>query len=421
MNRDINAARIGAAIANISRGAAAGGLYGAAAGAAKSFLPELVKAAGILLAVLILLPLLVLTALPNILFGFGGSASDDIISMNNSAEALGTAYDSADTYTQPAIDSLAADTQALFDNTEFDSIEVSQNIGNMDKHWFIAITSAANAQELSVMDASTVERMTKEKLTSEWAIIPVTTGEGKNAETSNVLKIDVRDLTPSELMDKLGFTQQQRDWATAIYETLAEAQSLDYAYSDGDGYYGTDYGNIVFTDTETEVVYYNQTDARWGGQAYGKTGTIARSGCGPTALAIAVASLVDDSVTPIEVARWSADNGYYAEGSGSYRSLIPDGGEHYGLTVTGLGLDAEQAVESLKQGKLVIAIMAKGHFTKQGHFIVLRGVTTDGNILVADPASVKRSGQTWPLSLIVNEAKRSSGSGGPFWSLEKKG
>jgi hypothetical protein len=110
-----------------------------------------------------------------------------------------------------------------------------------------------------------------------------------------------------------------------------------------------------------------------------------------------------------------------AEGNGSYRSLIPDGGAHYGLTVTGLGLDAERVVDALNSGKLVIAIMAKGHFTKQGHFIVLRGVTSDGNILVADPASVKRSGQTWPLSLIVNEAKRSSGSGGPFWSLEKKG
>ena len=64
---------------------------------------------------------------------------------------------------------------------------------------------------------------------------------------------------------------------------------------------------------------------------------------------------------------------------------MPDGGAHYGLTVTGIGNDPENLVEALKEGKLVIAIMSKGHFTSSGHFIVLRGVTEDGKILVADP------------------------------------
>ena len=63
----------------------------------------------------------------------------------------------------------------------------------------------------------------------------------------------------------------------------------------------------------------------------------------------------------------------------------------------------------------MIAIMSKGHFTSSGHFIVLRGVTEDGKILVADPASVKRSNQEWELGIIVNEASRKAGSGGPFW------
>jgi hypothetical protein len=61
--------------------------------------------------------------------------------------------------------------------------------------------------------------------------------------------------------------------------------------------------------------------------------------------------------------------------------------------------------------------MTKGHFTSGGHFIVLRGITAEGKILVADPASVKRSEQEWALSLIVNEAHRGAGAGGPFWVL----
>lgn len=33
---------------------------------------------------------------------------------------------------------------------------------------------------------------------------------------------------------------------------------------------------------------------------------------------------------------------------------------------------------------MVIAIMAPGHFTTTGHFIVLRGITEEGKVLVAD-------------------------------------
>ena len=65
-----NAVRAAGGGANIARGAAYGGLYGAAAEAVKSFFPEIVKGGVILLFVIILGPLLIFTALPNILFGF---------------------------------------------------------------------------------------------------------------------------------------------------------------------------------------------------------------------------------------------------------------------------------------------------------------------------------------------------------------
>lgn len=73
-------------------------------------------------------------------------------------------------------------------------------------------------------------------------------------------------------------------------------------------------------------------------------------------------------------------------------------------------------VDALSQGKLVVAIMLKGHFTSSGHFIVLRGVE-NGKILVADPASYTRSQQTWDLSIILNEASGRAGAGGPFWII----
>lgn len=66
--------------------------------------------------------------------------------------------------------------------------------------------------------------------------------------------------------------------------------------------------------------------------------------------------------------------------------------------------------------RVSVAIMSEGHFTSSGHFIVLRGVK-DGKIMVADPASYTRSEQLWDLSIILNEASRRAGAGGPFWII----
>ena len=220
-------------------------------------------------------------------------------------------------------------------------------------------------------------------------------------------------------MDKLGFTQEEKDWAALLYSVMADSQSINPGDTDGPGQYGTDYVNVTFVHADTPVVYYNQTDARWGSKLYGRTGTIGWEGCGPTALAMVVASMTDNKVTPYDVAQWSAQNGYRCEGNGSYHSLIPNGGEHYGLTVDKIGKDSKKLVEVLQSGKLVIAIMAPGHFTTTGHFIVLWGITEDGKVLVADPASVKRSNQEWPLRTVVNEASARAGAGGPFWVFSR--
>jgi hypothetical protein len=129
-----------------------------------------------------------------------------------------------------------------------------------------------------------------------------------------------------------------------------------------------------------------------------------------------VSSLTGVTVDPIQMCQWSYDNGYLCEGSGSYHSLIPEGGRHFGLTVEGCTANEPQRIiDALSNGKLVIAIMGKGHFTKSGHFLVMRGVTADGKILVADPASKSRSDTEWDLAIFLTEARKNAGAGGPFW------
>ena len=209
---------------------------------------------------------------------------------------------------------------------------------------------------------------------------------------------------------------------------LVEEFQIDYGYHQNLGIYENDYlqGNgqtyegVVFGEAgETEVVYYSQLDKRWAGASYGDS-SIGRSGCGPTSISIVISTLTGQAVDQPHMAVWAYQNGYYCPGSGSYHSLIPGAAEEYGLTAKG-NLTAQEIVDALENDELVVAIMAKGHFTKNGHFIVLRGVTREGKILVADPASVERSNQKWDLSLIMNEARKGAGAGGPFWAIGKKG
>jgi hypothetical protein len=181
---------------------------------------------------------------------------------------------------------------------------------------------------------------------------------------------------------------------------------------------GLDFSGVTFTDGATEVVYYNQCDSRWKDKPYGLTSAIGAAGCGPTSLAMVVSSLTPRQISPVEMCQWSYNNGYCCEGSGSYHSLIPEGARSFGLTAEGCGAaEPQRIVDALSSGKLVAAIMGPGTFTKSGHFLVMRGVTADGKILVADPASRNRSEQAWDLSIFLREARKEAGAGGPFWII----
>jgi hypothetical protein len=197
-------------------------------------------------------------------------------------------------------------------------------------------------------------------------------------------------------------------------------QLIDQSEPDWQNGYGQSYEGVIFADGQTQVTYYNQLDSRWADVMYGNSGTIGQGGCGPTAMAMVISTFYGQAHDPVELAIWSVVNGHRCEGNGSYHSLIPASAQAYGLKVEGAGKnEAQKIADALASGKLVVAIMSKGHFTSGGHFIVLRGVTAGGKILVADPASKSRSEQEWDISIIMNEARQGAGAGGPFWIISR--
>lgn len=157
--------------------------------------------------------------------------------------------------------------------------------------------------------------------------------------------------------------------------SVIEEFQKDYGYNQSIGIYDNDYKNgsgqnykdIVFKDGALDVVYFNQLDERYADKPYG-TDKIGTHGCGPTALAIAISTLTDKTVDPVEMAEWSVNNGGWCEGNGSYHGLIPNAAKAFGLKVQGdLQDDPQKIIDALADGKLVIALMSKGHFTTSGH------------------------------------------------------
>lgn len=182
---------------------------------------------------------------------------------------------------------------------------------------------------------------------------------------------------------------------------------------------GDSSANVSLLDGNSglKVVYYNQGDAAWASLPYGSS-TIRKSGCGPTSMAICISTLSGKRITPRQTATWAGSNGYYVKGQGSSHSVVPALAKQYKLKCKGVGKNQNEIIKALKSGKLVVAIMASGHFTSGGHFIVLTGIQ-NGKITVADCGSRERTKKTWSLSLILNEARSGASAGGPFWIISK--
>ena len=409
------AIKTGKAISAAAKGAAVGGPYGAAAG--------LVLGAGrhagkflAVAAVLLMLPMLFLLMLPSLIFGgltSSGSSSQPILNdntaivqnVNDIAFAVNEVLGEGITDTEARIAQDFATTGG--DNYEIVNPYASDMTSNTNS--FIAQYCAAKGESwdtISLADMQAILRQGKSNLYSYTRTSETRTVEDDDPDTSDV----VETKTETWYIYTLSYNGEGY-FADNVFHLTEDQKSLAGDYAQNLSLF---LGR--FTDGATEVVYFNQLDERWANKPYG-TDNIGGYGCGPTSMSIVVSSLTSDIVDPVEMSEWAYKNGGWCSKSGSYHSLIPSAAKAWGLTVEGCTASEPQRIlDALSSGKLVVAIMTKGHFTTGGHFIVLRGVQ-DGKILVADPASYKRSGKLWDLSIILNEASKGAAAGGPFWII----
>ena len=425
--------KTGKAIASAAKGAAVGGPYGAAAGLALAA-GQHGKKLLVVAIVLLMLPVLFVLMLPALIFGGLTSSGTPGQPVLNDGEAITAQMDSI----AAAIDEILAEgvedakTRAAqdFATTGGDNYEVIQPFTvSSNTNSFIGQYCAAKEEsweEISLEDLKQLLRNGKGHLYSFTRASETRTVEADDPDTPDVVETKQETWYIYTLVyNGENYLADQVFHLTDNQKGLAGdyAQNLSLFLSDGSIQH-TEYtggtiaslGDVRFTDGATEVVYFNQLDQRYANQPFG-TDNIGGYGCGPTSMAIVVSSLTDEIVDPIAMAKWAYENGGWCKGQGSYHSLIPNAAKAWGLNVEGCKASEPQRIlDALSQGKLVVALMSRGHFTTTGHFIVLRGVQ-DGKILVADPASTSRSQKAWDLSIILNEAGHRAGAGGPFWLI----
>lgn len=145
-----------------------------------------------------------------------------------------------------------------------------------------------------------------------------------------------------------------------------------------------------------QPVDYKQADSRWGKKMYSnhndKSQTMANSGCGPTAMANIVATLIDKSVTPWTLAQLAMKWGDRTYSGGTAWSFYKHIQEHYKFSKMIQTTSLSTLKACLDAGGYVVCSMGPGYWTKGGHFITAWKYDST-YIYCNDPASSSRKKQ----------------------------
>lgn len=200
-------------------------------------------------------------------------------------------------------------------------------------------------------------------------------------------------------------------------------------WASGGGYQIPDgYNSIQIPESAggMSIPLYLQYDGKWGQILFGG-GNIGSSGCGATSMAMVVTYLTGKQVTPDMVVA-KIGNRYYTPGAGQSWDMPGGVAAIFGIQlVTQCTANAEKILQYLKAGyPVVVSTTGKGttqEFTKNGHYIVLRGLDEHGKVLVNDPNDNTSTKQhylkSYDVNFIVGECTENRSNTKPMWVFSK--
>ncbi len=165
---------------------------------------------------------------------------------------------------------------------------------------------------------------------------------------------------------------------------------------------GSQYSTVSEAELSADHIHYNQYDTRWGTKPYyysssSNWNTIARSGCGPTSLAMVATELkrnanggtISDSeaITPDEACDFAATHGCHVEGqNGTSNALFTNNSllGYYYLNGREIARSEAAMKEALDNGSLLIISVGNGTYTGNSHLMVICEYDSSG-FLINDP------------------------------------
>ena len=165
---------------------------------------------------------------------------------------------------------------------------------------------------------------------------------------------------------------------------------------------------------EQGYVFYRQNWSSVKNAEYGDCG-FGQCGCGPTCVAAIISNLAGVPVDPEEMRVYGLSVGSWLPSGGTTYGFLIETAKKYGITATQIYAgDKTTLFEALRdENKLVLATMGPGEFTLGAHFMLFRGITDEGKILIADSYSFEHSVREWDYDVLYSQLKTG------YWIFEK--
>lgn len=293
--------------------------------------------------------------------------------------------------------------------------------------------SSSSADSEKAVTAAASSEAESSSLTADSFVVSVSSESVKSISQDSAESVSSASSTSGTSVSSASSADEKSSDSTASSssdsKTAASSSdtAADAAVNDGGETGPADTGDstVMLDTTMGPMLYYSQDDPEWADYLWGGTDPISEYGCGPTTVAMIANSFSDgaEKITPVMVAEWAVENGDFAQGSGSYNALIPDGIAHFsGLNVESMNSDmsADAITNALKDGCIMVALVGPNYFTQDGHFIVICSLHADGSIGVADVKSMQRTRNSYSADFIAAQLLTSStNSGGPLWKISK--
>lgn len=163
-----------------------------------------------------------------------------------------------------------------------------------------------------------------------------------------------------------------------------------------------------FSDN-SKFVFYSQCDPQWSNTVT-PVGTVCNNACGPTSTAMVIRNMTGQTVTPADTTDWITQNKLWNGGGGTTFDANVKLAAHWNIKASVMSADQAQNVDYIRSilnsgGLVMVAGYGpRPYYGSTAHFILIRSITADGHMLIANPAPLGQddNSKLWNSGDIIN-------------------